>query len=41
MPSKTFAQKLWPDTPLKMGLWATVFAGVLGAITYNVLKNKK
>ena len=37
---KTMKQRLAPDTPLKVALWATFFAGIAGITAYVILKKK-
>jgi len=37
---KTLLQKVVPDTPTKMALWAAVLAGAAGLVTYAVLKKR-
>eukprot|EP00347_Sterkiella_histriomuscorum_P010167 403377348 len=39
--TKPISQRVIPDTPIKMAIWATVLAGIAGAATYVYLKRRQ
>ena len=38
--AKPFLQKVIPDTPVKVAVWATIFAAIAGTAAYVILKKK-
>lgn len=38
--TKTLRQRLFPDTPVKMAVYATVFAGIAGLVAFAIFKKK-
>ena len=39
--TKPLIQRILPDTPAKMVVWATLFAGIAGFAAYTILKKKQ
>eukprot|EP00347_Sterkiella_histriomuscorum_P011968 403370407 len=39
--TKPIIQRVIPDTPIKMAIWASVLAGIAGAATYIYLKRRQ
>ena len=37
---KPLMTRIMPDTPLKMAVWATVFAGITGFAAFVILKKR-
>ena len=38
---KPLLQKVIPDTPLKIAVWASIFAGIAGIAAYIILRKRQ